>query len=330
MEEEHVFLIGAVLTSLAAALVLWPYIDAILWAVFTAYLLHYLADRLDAYIENKKVTLAIITVGLLGFVTSLGYLIVTGIPAMVQIINRFSEAISGSISAVIGLLNLPPSLASPVQNIVQEFTSQGQELVLQSVTEIPSLLLSLTIYFLVAAYLLKDGRQIKDHIIDVVTQLPEYYRDLAMSIILSIDRLFRGVFLSYLGVSLIMGVLAAAGFYIMGIEFWWVWSLIIGIFAFFPIVSAPMVYVPLTLLYIAGDQVWLGVLILFYGIIVLNTIPEIFFRPYLASHQTQEHPLILLLGFIIGPLSLGFKGIILGPIILVVAKDMLMMKYLDK
>lgn len=328
MKKEHVFLTAAAVSGLAALWMLWPYADAILWAGFTAYFLHYFADRVDEYIHNRAITTAIMIFVLIGFVAGLFYFVLTSIPTVIDLMSRFSEVLSGSVSLLIQVLDLPPELASAARNVINQFTAEARAWAIDQLGGIPGLVINLVVYFVVAVFLVRDGKRFKRQTFDVIGDLPDYYRDLAISIIDSVDRLFRGVFLSYFVVALAVGVLATVGFYLLGLEFYWGWGLIIGIFAFFPIVSAPMVYGPLSILYIALGEFWLGVMILIYGIVVLNTLPEVVLRPYVAAHQTKEHPLLLFTGFIIGPLVLGFKGIILGPIILVVAKNMLSMRYM--
>jgi len=67
-----------------------------------------------------------------------------------------------------------------------------------------------------------------------------------------------------------------------------------------------------------------GTLILVFGTIVLNILPEIFLRPFVGSRQMNEHPLIIFTGFIAGPLTLGIKGLVLGPVLLILSKEFLL------
>lgn len=330
MKKEHFFLASTAVSSLLAIWMLWPFADAILWAAVTAYFLHYAADHLDDHVRNRAVTTALMLLALIGIVAGLSYLFLTSIPAIVDMLSRFSQIISGSVSLFIDVFDLPPELASTTRTVLSQFTAQGRSYLLSQVGGVPGIVLQLVIYFVIAAFLVRDGKLFKRQLFETVGELPSYYRRFAVSLIESVDQLFRGVFLSYFIVALTVGVLATVGFYLMGLDFYWGWGLIIGVFAFFPIVSAPMVYGPLSLLYIAIGDFWLGVIILIYGIVVLNTLPEVVLRPYVAASQTHEYPIILFTGFIVGPLVLGFKGIILGPIILVIAKNMLTMRYFDE
>ncbi len=330
MRRGHAFLGATLATATAALWLLWPYLDAILWAGFTAYFLHYFAGRLNRRIDNRAVTTGMMIVLLVGLVTGIFYVGLTSIPTLASFIGRFSSVLSGSVTILVDAFNLSPMIESSLRNVITEMTGEGRTWLLQQVGEIPSFIINLVIYFVVAAFLVKDGKQFRQQLLTTVRALPDDYRGVAISILESLDNLFRGVFLSYFVVALTTGVSAAVGFYLMGIDFYMGWGVIIGIFAFFPIVSAPMVYVPLALLYLGPlEQFWLGVLILVYGIVVLNIVPEVLVRPYVAAQSTKEHPLLLFVGFLVGPLVLGFKGLILGPIILVLAKNMLTMQYFD-
>ena len=47
----------------------------------------------------------------------------------------------------------------------------------------------------------------------------------------------------------------------------------------------------------------------------LSTV-DMYIRPMLSSHYAEIHPLILLIGFLSGPLVYGIVGFIIGPLIL--------------
>ncbi|MDY6774244.1 MAG: AI-2E family transporter, partial [Candidatus Nanohaloarchaea archaeon] len=123
MKKEHVFLFSAVVSGLIAFWMLWPFADAILWAGFTAYLLHYVADSLNEYIGNRTITTGIVLLLLIGFVAGMVYFLLTSIPTMIELVSKFSEVLSGSASFLIELLNLPPSLSSSVQNVIRNLIS---------------------------------------------------------------------------------------------------------------------------------------------------------------------------------------------------------------
>lgn len=331
MEKEDIFLGSALLAVAASTALLWPFADAILWAVFTAYFLHYFADHLNARLNNRTITTAIVILVLVGFVAGLSLLLITSLntDSVQQVTYEFKGILFNTVDIFVDFLQLPETLRTNLKDTIDNVTRISSTHILQMAGEVPSVIINLLVFLVVSAFLVKDGKRFKDDLFHVVNGLPDEYQSIAYSVVTSIDDLFRGVFLTYMIVAIAVGALATAGFYILGVPFYWGWGIVIGIFAFFPVVSAPMVYIPLSLFYIADGYFLGGVTIFMYGVLVLNTLPEVLFRPYLAAHQTQEHPIILFIGFIVGPLVLGLKGIILGPMILVVTKNLLTMKYWD-
>lgn len=331
MKKEDIFLGSALIATLAAVWLVWPFADAILWGMFTAYFLHYFADRLDTHIQNRTITTGLMILILVGFVAAISLMVITSLNAeqVDTVTGQFSLILTQTVDHLVRFFDLPPALGADMKETIRGFTTLSSDRIIQMVSEIPMLLINILVYFMVAAFLVKDGKKMKSQLFQVIGSLPEEYQSVTVSVVTSIERLFRGVFLTYLVVSLAVGTLATAGFYALGVNFYWFWGLLITIFAFFPVVSAPMVYGPLALLYISIGAYWTGVIILAYGVLVLNTLPEVLFRPYMAAHQTKEHPLLLFVGFIIGPLVLGLKGVILGPMILVVTKNLLSMKYFE-
>ncbi len=332
MEKEDIFLGSALIATLTVIWMVWPFADAILWGLFTAYFLHYLADRLNERIQNRTITTGIMIILLIGFVSLLSLMVITSVNTnQIQSVTAdFTSMLNNSVDLLFQFFDLPEALATDVKTAINDITTPTSEHFIDMIGEIPTILVNLLIYLVVAAFLVKDGKVFRTELFNTIDRIPDEYRHVTLSIVYSVDQLFRGVFLTYLTVALAVGALATLGFYLLGVQFYWIWGLIIGAFAFFPIVSAPMVYVPLALFYIAHDAFWWGVIILTYGIVVLNTLPEVVFRPYMAAHQTQEHPLILFVGFIIGPLVMGLKGVILGPMILVITKNLVTLQYFEK
>jgi len=331
MEKEDIFLGSALFAVAVSTVLLWPFADAVLWAVFTAYFLHYFADHLNAHIDNRTITTILMIMILVGFVAGLSLLLITSLSndtsQIRSVANQFQTILKDSVEILVDFFQLPEPLKDNLQNTINEVTKLSSDHIISMAGQIPSITINLLVYLVVSAFLVKDGKQFKNELFRVLNGLPDEYRSIAYSVVTSVNDLFRGVFLTYFIVALAVGALATAGFYALGIPFYWGWGLIIGIFAFFPVVSAPMVYIPLSLLYVAQNEFWWGVTIFLYGVLVLNTLPEVLFRPYLAAHQTKEHPILLFTGFLVGPIVLGLKGIILGPMILVVTKNLLTMKY---
>jgi len=96
-----------------------------------------------------------------------------------------------------------------------------------------------------------------------------------------------------------------------------------GIASLIPVVGMKSVYVPLSAgaapTLVSGDQSLMVYVVgfLFLAIIVVDTIPDLVLRPYLSGETT--HVGLLMLAYVLGPVALGFYGLFLAPILLVIA-----------
>lgn len=331
MEKQDVFFGSALLSIVIATWMLWPYADAILWAVFTAYFLHYIADYLNSYIHNKHVTTGLMMLLVLGVVTGIFTVIISGAQAQhVGMAERMIlDSVNNGIEQFGATFGLSGDRVNEMKVTIHELTMITGDRIIYMMSEIPVILLNLLIYLVISLFLVRDGPQFAQQLFDAVRNLPEDYRDVGFSVIKSVDNLFKGVFVTEFAVAFLVGMFAMMGYYILGVQLWWAWGLLILIMEFLPIITALLVYIPLSAIYVTQEGYVIGLSILVYSVVMLNILPDIVFRPYLAAHQTHEHPLLLFVGFVIGTLTLGLKGLILGPVILVVTKNLLTMKYFD-
>jgi len=58
--------------------------------------------------------------------------------------------------------------------------------------------------------------------------------------------------------------------------------------------------------------------VLAFGVVILTIFLPMVLQPYLGSKQSDVNPLTIFIGFFSGPIIFGAKGMLLGPIILVV------------
>jgi predicted PurR-regulated permease PerM len=115
-------------------------------------------------------------------------------------------------------------------------------------------------------------------------------------------------------ISIIQGLTATLGYFIFGIEEWALWGFITGIFAFFPIVGTMIVWVPLVIYTFATGNSTNGILLMVYSIIVTGNIDYIA-RITIMKKIGNVHPVITVLGVLIGVGLFGFIGLIFGPLL---------------
>ncbi|WP_100614380.1 AI-2E family transporter [Confluentibacter citreus] len=116
-------------------------------------------------------------------------------------------------------------------------------------------------------------------------------------------------------VAIAQGFVALIGFLIFGIESPFFWAVVVTIGSMIPFVGNFLGTIPVFILTLSsGDtaQAW-GVLI--YGIVIVGTTDNII-RLYVLRRLDNVHPLITLIGVIIGLPLFGFIGLIFGPLLI--------------
>jgi predicted PurR-regulated permease PerM len=133
-------------------------------------------------------------------------------------------------------------------------------------------------------------------------------------------------------ISIIQGVTATLGYFIFGVQEWGLWGFLTGVFAFFPVVGTMVVWVPLVLYTFATGDNWNGTGLLLYSIVVTGNVDYIA-RVTLLKRMGDVHPVITILGVIVGLGLFGFIGLIFGPLLLnyiIVLFNIYMNEFIDK
>ena len=319
----------AILLILGSLFVLFPFLDAIILAVATSYFLRFGHRNLNSKLDNEFLSSLIIISSIIGLVVLGLFLFINNFNDILSALNIFAFDLQQNVEQIISALNLPENFRNEVTQFIQTLSADMSAQLRATLASIPSLFIDLGIYLVTSIYLYKDGPRIKKKIFSIIENLPENEEKILRTLIRSTDSIFRGVFLTQLTVAVILGLLTGIGFYTISlftssIPFIPLWGVLIGIAALMPLFAAFMIYGPISIYYLMFGEPIKGALLLLYGVLVLNILPEIFLRPYVGSRQMDEHPLIIFTGFIAGPLTLGVKGLVLGPVLLILSKEFLL------
>lgn len=319
----------AILLVLVSTFIIYPFLDAIILAVATSYLLAFAHQKLSAHVESDLLSNTIIISGLLTFVSLSLYFFVENIYDIIGSLNSFVISLEDSTVGVLQSLDMPQYVISEVSSFFQVSSNYASDHLLNILFSLPSFLIDLTIFLVTAIFLYRDRMKIYNSIQSILDDLPETEQQITRSIIQSIDDIFRGVFMTQVIVAGILGVVASAGFYLIGlltspIPLIPLWGFLIALAAILPLVAAFMFYAPLGAFYIIQSQPLKGSLIILFGILFLQIMPEVFLRPWVGARRLEEHPLIIFIGFLAGPLVMGVKGIVLGPLMLILTKEFIL------
>ncbi|MDR3063218.1 MAG: AI-2E family transporter, partial [Methanobrevibacter sp.] len=174
-------------------------------------------------------------------------------------------------------------------------------------------LISLQIFVLMAStfYFTRDGHKINKYIFAFI---PESRKLFFKNMIKNIEVVLKSIFYGHFLTGLIIGIIASLGFFILGYPYALFLGILTGILQLIPIIGPWPVYFGLFISDLVSANYPRAIVVLIFGLGL--SLSDMYIRPALSSKYADIHPLILLLGFLSGPLIFGITGFILGPLIL--------------
>jgi predicted PurR-regulated permease PerM len=116
-------------------------------------------------------------------------------------------------------------------------------------------------------------------------------------------------------VALAQGIIALIGFFIFGIQDPFFWFVIVTIGSMIPFVGTLIGILPVFILELSSGNNFSAWGILLYGLIIVGSTDNII-RLYVLKRLDNVHPLITLIGVIVGVPLFGFIGLIFGPLLI--------------
>jgi predicted PurR-regulated permease PerM len=249
----------------------------------------------------------------------LGYLVIIAIPVYASIkmvspkINAMlsnQEKIKQSIKTVALKITDMTGVEILSDDTVHKLTDNISSFLPGILNSTVNLLTNLIMMFFLLYYLLVSGKEVEKYLNKIIPLEKENVDRLAAETKLMIKSNALGIPI----ICVVQGAFAALGYWIFGLEDWGLWGFITGVFAFFPIVGTMIVWVPLVIYLMAtGDTssaTWLAA----YSILVTGNVDYIT-RLGLLKKLGNVHPMITVLGVIVGLGLFGFMGLIFGPLL---------------
>ncbi|MDF2432389.1 MAG: hypothetical protein JWP44_2020 [Mucilaginibacter sp.] len=116
-------------------------------------------------------------------------------------------------------------------------------------------------------------------------------------------------------IALAQGTLLANGFWIFGLPDPIFWGVIGAFISFLPVVGAPTLTIPASIILMAEGHTLKGILLLAYGLLFIGNIDS-FLRMIINKRVANTHPIISIIGVFIGVPIFGILGLVFGPLLL--------------
>lgn len=258
--------------------------------------------------------------GLTAILFIVASIIIISIPfymAAEMIVPRVNEIISNQDKLVAGLKNFSDQLQNKTG--IQILSNENTKALTQRISQfIPSLINStasvitnLIMMFFLLYYLLVNGREIEKYLNKIIPLNPKNIDLLASETKTMIKANALGIPI----ICIVQGATAALGYWIFGVKDWGMWGFLTGVFAFFPLVGTMIIWVPIVLsMYATGDNNLAATGLTIYSIIVTGNVDYIT-RLGLLKKMGDVHPMVTVLGVIVGLGLFGFIGLIFGPLL---------------
>ena len=173
------------------------------------------------------------------------------------------------------------------------------------------LLTNLIMMFFIYYYMLVAGKETEKYVSRIIPLKKENVNLLATET----KEMIRANALGIPLICIVQGVAATIGYWIFGVEDWGMWGFFTGLFAFFPFVGTMIIWVPLVAYLYAIGLDWQATGLALYSLIVTGNVDYIA-RITLMKKIGDVHPLVTVLGVIVGLNLFGFVGLIFGPLLI--------------
>ncbi len=111
------------------------------------------------------------------------------------------------------------------------------------------------------------------------------------------------------------GLLAFLAYVIAGVSDAGFWGVVTGFASVIPLVGTGLIWLPTSLYLMAQGHTWQGFFIIGWGLLIIGTSDNVI-RFVLAKRMADVHPIVTVLGVIIGLRYFGITGLIFGPLII--------------
>ncbi len=199
--------------------------------------------------------------------------------------------------------DIPATIASWVLPIIEAQLSSFA-------SNLPILFAQSIVVVFFTYYVLIDGKYFVIRAVDLV---PKTKRGLARHFLQELNAIYNTLFTVYFTTSMLSGILAALGFFLLGIPYPLIWGVIVAIFTLIPLLGPPFVIVPMALYYMLLKDYAMVMALLTFGIVMLMVVPENVLRPHLAMKSAKIHPIVTVLAYTAPVFVVGLMGVIIGP-----------------
>ncbi len=293
---------------------IFPVLNMIILGIILAYGIRPVAKRIQSKLkfESISILLAMIVV-IIPLILLIAYIVfvISGFLSTFYVSNQNFD-----VNTVLSQISyyIPDNPFLNENNFVQTIESAGKYVLNYLVSKLGSLAnITLDLFVLICSvyYFVKDGDNCYEFIKSFV---PDEHIGFFNRTVKSIEDVLKSIFYGHFLTSVIIGIFGAVGYSLLGYPYGIFLGVITGILQLIPIFGPWPIYWALAIMDAFNGNYPRVIVVLLFGFFL--SLVDMYIRPAISSHHADIHPLILLVGFLAGPLVYGIVGFIIGPLIL--------------
>lgn len=332
-----------ILAGLVLAVIYRAPLGATLLPFFMAFLLAMLIDPAVGWVEQRAriprpwAVLLVLFLVILVAVVLLSVIFVRVVGDLISLVSlapelrdQMIELTGQAITAVNQLVEaLPPEIGAYVTAGVEDFSRQAlgfiQSLVqrlLAGLSSLPSLMVVSVLTVMAAYFLSRDRETLLESLLETV---PARHQRVARRVQERLLEDLIGFLHGNMLIALMTTSIAMLGLFLMGMPYWTLLGLLLGILDLIPVVGPGIIIFPWAVIALAvghpGQALWLVVL---YAAIFLTRQVA---TPRLLGTAIGIHPVVTLLSIYGGIIFFGPVGLLLGPVLAIGVKATLIARH---
>jgi predicted PurR-regulated permease PerM len=331
-ESRILFTVAAILIFGLAVYVSSPYINTIVLAIIVSYILQPVYSFLTKKLKTKRVSASLLSTSLtVLFTLVLGFVLVVAIINITSIVleqannlkvekNTTVDYLENAITWFnnqMNILNLPVQIT--LQEVIGDFRNSISTIannIFSAVSSISTFsidtLFKLMIFYGLTYTIIPNFEKI----IEFIEKISPLDKEITS---LYIDRTLetaKAMVWGVLIVAIAQGLSAGLLFYILGTPYPSLIALLVAIVSFIPLLGTGLVTFPIGGIYILTGQIWRGIVVILYQLIVVGNVDGILRAKLIPKDVTM--PIFISFIAIFGGLAIwGIWGLVYGPVVFI-------------
>ena len=300
-----------------AIVIIKPIAISILFGILFAYIFYPLYKWVKSKIKNETLSALIVCVGIL---IILGILLILLIGSLLsQVINFYSslekldliEIINQVFPNFLSSSELSRTIASSLNTFISDFLADALSNIGDIILDIPIILLQLFVVIFIFFYALRDGEKA----IDYLKSLSPLQKETQEKFFKQFKDITYSVLIGEIAVGIIQGIISGIGYFVFGVPNTLLLTLLTIVVSILPLIGPWLIWVPVNIYLFTSGRTEAGIGLLIYGLLIISWLDTVI-RSMIVSRRAEINSAIVIIGMLGGVFVFGILGFIIGPLVL--------------